>query len=389
MERALQLHPGQQALTPAQEAEAERFAEAYLRRLLSTEPVDEAEATALLRQAYQEAGLAAPRHIHWLDGPLQFLAVLAPPGLWNSIKASIRASVSDSIRASLWRSLGDSDHFPSSVGASLWANVRESVETSVGASLWASIREIVKASLGVSLWASVTHPIQVSLGDGSSSHVLASGGYSVYYSFWDRVQDSVRAYENAEWLALFQFFDVYLAPNALHALARFNQLVSGYWLGQEVALVVRHPPLLCRDAAGRLHNETEKCLEYHDGWGFYSWHGVLVPEQVILAPEELTREDFLYAWNMEARRIIQERMGEEFMSKLGGVVIDAGPRGILYEVELPADDPEGVARYVQVRDVSTRRQYFLRVPPTIQTAAEALAWSFGLSVEAYHPAQET
>jgi hypothetical protein len=73
------------------------------------------------------------------------------------------------------------------------------------------------------------------------------------------------------------------------------------------------------------------------------------------------------------------------------VVIDSGPRGKLYEVHLPEDDddPERVARYVQVQDASTPRQYFLRVPPTIQTAAEAVAWSFDLSVEDYGPAHET
>lgn len=48
-----------------------------------------------------------------------------------------------------------------------------------------------------------------------------------------------------------------------------------------------------------------------------------------------------------------------------------------------------MARYIQVQDASTDRQYFLRVPPTIQTAAEAVAWTFHLSVEEYHPAQET
>jgi hypothetical protein len=31
----------------------------------------------------------------------------------------------------------------------------------------------------------------------------------------------------------------------------------------------------------------------------------------------------------------------------------------------------------------------LRVPPTIQTAAEAVAWTFGATVEEYHPVQET
>jgi hypothetical protein len=56
---------------------------------------------------------------------------------------------------------------------------------------------------------------------------------------------------------------------------------------------------------------------------------------------------------------------------------------------LPDDDPEGVARYVQVQDASTPRQYLLRVPPTVQTAAEAVAWSFQLAVEEYHPGQET
>jgi hypothetical protein len=48
-----------------------------------------------------------------------------------------------------------------------------------------------------------------------------------------------------------------------------------------------------------------------------------------------------------------------------------------------------VARYVQVQDASTPRQYFLQVPPTTQTALEAVAWSFGLSGEDYHPEQET
>jgi hypothetical protein len=41
------------------------------------------------------------------------------------------------------------------------------------------------------------------------------------------------------------------------------------------------------------------------------------------------------------------------------------------------------------RDASTERRYFLRVPPTIRTAAEAVAWTFGLSGQDYYPALET
>src|ERR1051326_6616947 len=53
----LRLQPGQQALTPEQEEEVQRFVEARIAVQLSTEPIDESEAEALLRQAYMVAGL--------------------------------------------------------------------------------------------------------------------------------------------------------------------------------------------------------------------------------------------------------------------------------------------------------------------------------------------
>lgn len=152
--------------------------------------------------------------------------------------------------------------------------------------------------------------------------------------------------------------------------------------------------MLAFDVSGRLHSATGTCLEYPNGWGISAWHGVVVPEQVILAPETLTREDFLGAWDIEVRRIMQERMGEQFMAKMGGVMIDRGPRGTLYEVVLPPPASSWVrrsrvVRYVQVQDASTARQYFLCVPPTIQTAAEAVAWTFQMTVNEYAPEQET
>jgi hypothetical protein len=151
---------------------------------------------------------------------------------------------------------------------------------------------------------------------------------------------------------------------------------------------VRRPRVLACDEAGHLHSERGKCVEYHDSWGFYAWHGVQVPERVILAPEQLTKADWSEAENEEVRRVIQERMGSRFVPELGGKVVDRGPYGTLYEVRLPAD-PEGVARYVQVQDASTTRQYFLQVPPWVKTVAEAVAWSFQLPVEEYGPTQET
>jgi hypothetical protein len=144
------------------------------------------------------------------------------------------------------------------------------------------------------------------------------------------VGHSVAAYYdtvNPPTLAFYRFFDVYFAPNDLHALAQFNERVSGHQLGKEVAFIVRRPRVLSRDEEGRLHSEMGKCLEYRDSWGFWAWHGVRVPEQVILALEVLSREDSLNEEHVEVRSVIQERMGNRFVRELGGQVMDSGPRG--------------------------------------------------------------
>jgi hypothetical protein len=360
------LHPDQQALTPAQEAEAWRFVKAYMQRQFSINPVDEEQAEAFLRQAYQVAGLPPPANVHWVNGPRGVLEVVAP-GSGDA---------------------GQVDEWPSNVHDEVGWELSKTPDTDLYLSLQDSLWEIVK---------------RVSLEEGIYNWEKRRGfegdedPQEVWLDVWDGVEEQVRttllesviAYMEAPYLAYDLFLDVYLAPHVRHALACFNQMVSAYWLGTEAAVIVRRPRLLVRDERGRLHSDSGRCLEYHDGWGFSAWHGVVVPEHVILKPEALTREDWSREQNVEVRRVIQERMGDRFVPELGGVVLDSSPRGTLYEVRLPADDPEGVARYVQVQDASTARQYFVRVPPTILTAAEAVAWSFGLSVEAYGPAHET
>jgi hypothetical protein len=373
---ALRLHPDQQELTPTQEAEARRFAAERIQAQLSTRPADEQQAEVWLRQAYTVAGLAPPQRIHWLDGPYRLNDVLGAHGYGSNVEdkgssASIWASVKDSSRVSVW------DRLKVSFRAGIRDRFKDSIRDRVWASLRTNIRDPIRASaiahVGARIWSSFDYRVG-------------------FYGPWDIVS----AYEQASWLAFPHFFAVYLTSNEFQALARFNELVSGYWLGREVALVVRRPKVLSLDEAGRLHSATGTCIAFlPDGWSRYAWHGVSVPEKVILAPETLTREDFMREWNIEVRRVIQERMGtEQFIAKMGGGIIDSGPRGALYEVVMPPP-PESwmpwdrVARYVQLQDASTERLYFLRVPPTIQTAAEAVAWSFQIAVEDYGPAQET
>jgi hypothetical protein len=376
----------QQDLTPEQTAEAEataeRFDDAYIQAQLSIEPVDEHKAETFLRQAYRAVGLPPPSAICWLDGPLQLVALLAGERTWLHIEDSVK----DSIPGRIWDSVKDSDeigHIEDGKGVIYSVDYRVSrAQIRAGSSgIRLNVWDLVRERVGWSIWQGLGDSVHWSVGP----LIRATGWGNEDYSLWH----SIRAYDEAAGMAGAQFDDAYVAPHhQARGLTHFNQLVSGYWLGKEMALVVRRPRLLTRDEAGRLHSEVGKCIEYHDGWGFFAWHGVRVPEEVIFYPEYLMRQDWSTARNAEVRRVIQERMGERFMPEVGGKYIDGGPHGVLYEVALP-EDPERVARYVQVQDTSSSRYYFLRVPPTIQTAAEAVAWSFGLSIEEYDPIQET
>jgi hypothetical protein len=390
MKRKRKTRQGQQTLTPEQQAAAfaaaERFDEACVQAHLSTEPVDEQTAEAYLRHAYERAGQAAPQQIHWLDGPRQLAAVLASKRSWLRIEDSVRESISPSV----WESLRDTTEIGSiQSGAPVLDSVdyrvtRMQINAKIRARthglnyrVWEAVRERV----GERIWQAVADEVRWPLSPWIRDSVWCNEDYAIWHS--------IRAYDDAPSLDLLEYLDEPIAPTKGHPLAHFNLMVSGYWLGKEVALVVRKPRLLAFDDAGRLHSATGRCVEYRDGWGFFAWRGVPVPERVILDPDSLTREDFLGEDNLESRRVVQERMGaERFVWELAATYIDGGPQGVLYEVKLP-DDTDEVARYVQVADPSTGREYFLRVPPEISTAEEAVAWTFGLNVDEYRPAQES
>jgi hypothetical protein len=293
------------------------------------------------------------------------------------VRERIRDSIVDNVEATI----------ATSVTAPLDDSVKERVLERVIASVQEHVWEHVWDSVDDSVWNRVEANFTESTWERMWEH--RSDSTSLVHQVRERVFDSVEAYHDAGRIAYYRFYAHALASNDLQALACFNELVSGYWLGEEATILVRWPKRLSCDAEGRLHSATGTRMEHLDGWGFHAWHGVRVPEKVILKLEQLTRADWSEAENVEVRRVMQERMGERFVRELEGTVMDTGPRGTLYEVRLPENDPDKAARYVQVQDASTPRQYFLRVPPTVQTAAEAVSWSFQVSVEEYDPAQET
>lgn len=96
----------------------------------------------------------------------------------------------------------------------------------------------------------------------------------------------------------------------------------------------------------------------------------------------LTAQDILTARNAELKQRALKTMGyERFVAETKPVTLDKNGDNELLRID------DIVLAYV--KDSSTPRRYLLRVPPTMKTVHEAIAWTFGLRPEQYHPEIET
>jgi hypothetical protein len=124
----------------------------------------------------------------------------------------------------------------------------------------------------------------------------------------------------------------------------------------------------------------------------YFWGGVAISADVGENPSAMTPDRILAERNVEARRMMLARYGcARFMSDSGLRPIQEDPCGALYRVALSDDEP---LTMVQVTNRTPEpdghfAMYLLRVPPWVQTAREAVAWTFSKSTIAYAPQLET
>lgn len=384
---------GQQRLLPEQEAYLHLFFQERLAAMLSCAPINEQETEDYLSHAYRVLGLKTPR-IRWFDSPLAFMVAYAPQWRTNSYGTALGESIQRQLEAVM-------EH----VLLGIWDGVSDTIWDQVEGGM---VETGAWDDLGSNIWIYIYNEIRGRRASEDDTWVdIGWGGWNIRdlsesarnhtwqklhdkiedNRLWEEgVQDIIRAYREENRLACFRFFHEVYENNPLIHLARLNEQVSGYRLGDAEAWLIRKPVRLERDEQGRLHSAGGMCIQYSDGLGFYAWHGVRCPRELIQG--HITRADWLREPNLERRRVMEERLGSErFIALLGGRCIDQSRRGKLIEVDLGAD-PERVAHYLQVRDPSTNRQYYLRVPPSLTNADEAAAWTFGLDAATYQPDQE-
>ena len=175
-----------------------------------------------------------------------------------------------------------------------------------------------------------------------------------------------------------------------------------WWFPYDGIVLASERHTVCAtDEQGRLHSPEGMACGYSDGWGLYSWHGVIIPPQY--HAERPTARQIIEERNAEVRRALIERYDHlsekgRFIEDVGAKVIDSAvqpmrpgqPDAIneLLAIDLP-DDPDGRMVALKVIDPSTGRAYIIRVPPDRKTVKAALAWTFNVPAKDYRLVQET
>jgi hypothetical protein len=197
----------------------------------------------------------------------------------------------------------------------------------------------------------------------------------------------------SDWLSWFDFADR-LGIDVSKLAPSFDLAKACGWsvLFWEWAFISARPEWIHRDAMGRLHCETGAAIRYPDGFSIFAIHGVRVPAKVAVAPISITIPEIECEENAELRRVMIERYGpERYLMDSHAAEIHRDDFGILYRKATRLDEPLVMVKVVNATPEpdGNFKDYFLRVPPTLVRARQAVAWTFGKSETDYAPALQT
>jgi len=157
-------------------------------------------------------------------------------------------------------------------------------------------------------------------------------------------------------------------------------------------IVLENATVLNFDLAGRLNCDAGPALTFSDGYAVYGLEGSLVKREMVENPRWVTPKKIYNESNQEIRRLMLIRYGiEKFLVDSNAQKVHVDDFGVLFKKQLPDEEPLTFVKVVNstADQDGTYRDYFLRVPPWIETAHGAIAWTFGLVQDEYSPVLQT
>ena len=327
-----------ESLTDAQRAKFPEYVERYTALGLSCDPADKPRAERGVRGHYVAAKIACPDVMVWVSSPI-VLAMAAP------------------MAAYMVENGGPSSEDLKGFVALVLGNVAEDVRANVVK----AVREVQEKR-------------------GWSEAMLSPDDVrSAIQANWNR-------HNGGSWWISFVAWAVFVRDELgcdipVGPREDTDSSAGWWWPHRDFVMLCDRPAELHRDVDGRLHSPTGPAISWRDGWGLHFWRGTRVPKEWIESPETLDPQLALNHENVEMRRCVAEILGwEKVLRLLNPVTIQADDDpeiGTLLEVEIAGNRE----RFLKVQ-CGTGRAFVLPVPPTVQTALEANAWTYALEPEA-------
>jgi hypothetical protein len=133
-----------------------------------------------------------------------------------------------------------------------------------------------------------------------------------------------------------------------------------------------------------------------DKWGSISYYyeGVRIPPHFYTKPDSLSITEVLAHPNTEVRYVGIKIVGmDRVLDSKNTTIIhkDKQKNQILFQIKGIFDEPVCYVKVVNntCEKNGTYKDYYLCVPPTVKTCAEAVAWTFRMTADEYNPLQET
>lgn len=170
------------------------------------------------------------------------------------------------------------------------------------------------------------------------------------------------------------------------------KLAPAFLCLENACFVCLPPVAISLDDNNRLHRIDGHAAQFTDGYSLYAMRGVILPRDIIEHPEAITVSQIEQTENVEIRMAMIDLYGAgRYLEDSGAVMIHKDESGELFRKEIAQGEPLVMVRVTNATadGNGTYRKFFLRVPPNIQTARAAVAWTFGLAEADYHPAEES
>lgn len=203
-------------------------------------------------------------------------------------------------------------------------------------------------------------------------------------------RDSSFSQHDAPSLGIFQFLHeacgLTRQTERVMALCRLASNIGWTIPHRRVCWLVERHNVLATDDRNRLHNAKGPAIAFPDGWSTFAWKGILIPSWMVEHPGEITAVRIDRERDPIVRRCMIDIMTpERFIREGDAYCVSEDETGLLWTKTWTAWDAWSA---VQVQNGTpepdgTYKQYFLQVPPTVRSARQAVAWTYGLTEHEY------